>query len=78
MDDSNWTVAYAHSLTNAELAEILEYGAFYHAAEIAAAAMREAAKRLKEEPEAHFVMPPAPNHPPLKAYAALEAGAVQR
>jgi hypothetical protein len=37
--EHDWTVAYAHDLTNAELAEILEYSSYYHDAEIAVAAM---------------------------------------
>jgi len=67
--DHEWTKGYARNLTNKELAEILEYSSFYHEAEIACAAMREAAKRLREEPEPHFAVSPAPDLPPLKAYA---------
>jgi hypothetical protein len=57
----------------AALAEVLEFAARYHKAEIAVAAMREAAKRLREEPEPHYAVPPHPALPPLKAYAALES-----
>jgi hypothetical protein len=71
--DDDWTKGYALSLTNKELAEILEFSSFYHDAEIACAAMREAAKRLRGHPEPHYALPPGPNLPTLKAYAALEA-----
>jgi hypothetical protein len=65
---------YARRPTNAALADVLEFAAGYHEAEIAAAAMREAAKRLRAEPEPHYAVPPRPALPPLKAYAdALEA-----
>jgi hypothetical protein len=67
--DDDWTKGYARSLTNKELADILEFGSYFHEAEIAAAAMQEAAKRLREQPEPHFVTPPGPNHPSLKAYS---------
>jgi hypothetical protein len=30
--------------------------------------MREAAKRLRWQPEPHYAVPPGPNPPPLKAY----------
>ena len=68
-DPIDWAVAYAHGLTNAELAAILEYSSNYHEAEIAIAAMREAAKRLREEPEPHFASSAPSGLPPLKAYA---------
>ncbi len=68
MPEHDWTEAYARDLTNAELADILEYGSYYHEAEIAVAAMREAAKRLREEPEPQFASPPPRDLPPLKAY----------
>lgn len=67
--NDDWTKGYARNLTNMELAEILEFSSFYHDAEIAVAAMREAATRLREQPEPHFVVSPAPDLPPLKAYA---------
>ncbi len=67
--EHEWTVGYARNLTNAELADILEYSSFYHDAEIAVAVMREAAKRLREEPEPQFASPPPRGLPPLKAYA---------
>lgn len=70
--DDDWTNGYARDLTNRELAEILEFSSFYHDAEIAVAAMREAAKRLREEPEPHYVAPPGPNLPSLVAYAVLQ------
>jgi hypothetical protein len=60
---------YAQTLKNGELAEILEYSSHYHEAEIAVAVMREAAKRLREEPELHLVSSPAPDLPPLRALA---------
>lgn len=69
--DDDWTKTYARSLTNKELAEILEFSSSYHEAQIAVAAMREAAKRLREEPEPHFVAPPGPELPSLMAYAVL-------
>jgi hypothetical protein len=67
MPEDEWTGAYAQSLTNAELAEILEFGSYYHESEIAVAAMREAAKRLRSEPM--FAVSPPRDWPPLKAYA---------
>jgi hypothetical protein len=70
--DDDWTKGYARNLTNRELAEILEFSSFYHDAEIAVAAMREAAKRLREEPGPHFMVSPSPDLPPLKAYAVAE------
>lgn len=70
--EHDWTVGYARNLTNGELAEILEYSSFYHEAEIAVAAMREAAKRLREEPELQFASPPPRDRPPLKTYAIPE------
>jgi hypothetical protein len=71
--DDDWTKGYALSLTNKELAEILEFSSFYHDAEIAVAAMREAAKRLRWQPEPHYAVPRGPNLPTLKAYADLGA-----
>lgn len=70
--NDDWTKGYARNLTNKELADILEFSSFYHEAEIACAAMREAAKRLREQPEPHYVVPPSPHLPSLMAYAVLQ------
>jgi hypothetical protein len=70
--DDDWTKGYALSLTNKGLAEILEFRSFYHDAEIAVVARREAAKRLRAQPEPHYVLAPGPKLPTLKAYAAIE------
>ncbi|OYV40878.1 MAG: hypothetical protein B7Z80_03310 [Rhodospirillales bacterium 20-64-7] len=69
--DDDWTKGYARSLTNRELADILEFSSYYHDAEIAVVAMREAALRLREQPEPHYVERPKPNLPPLTAYAEI-------
>jgi hypothetical protein len=39
---------------------------------ISDAIMMEAARRLRQQPEPHFVEPPKPDLPPLKAYAELD------
>jgi hypothetical protein len=60
------------SKTNAEIAKALEYRGSSMRGGISDAVMREAAKRLRERPEPHFVEPPNPDRPPLKAYALME------
>ena len=67
--EHDWTLAYARDLANTELADILEYSSYYLEAEIAVAAMREAAKRLRDDREPQFASPPPRRPPPLKAYA---------
>lgn len=70
---------HLRSMTNAELAKSLEYLGAHMRGGISEAIMKEAARRLREEPEPHFVMPRPPNLPPLKAYAvAVEAGGATR
>jgi hypothetical protein len=65
----DWAKAYARELTNAELAEILEFSSYYHEAEIGVAAMREAARRLRDDPDLQAASPPPRDFPPLKANA---------
>jgi hypothetical protein len=56
-------------MTNVKLAEALEYIGSCMRGGISDGILREAAKRLREEPEALSVMPPPKDNPPLKAYA---------
>jgi hypothetical protein len=68
---NDMTTAYANSLTNTALADVLDFSAYYHDAENARAAMREAARRLRSDPE-HFVeAPPWRPLPRLNTYAPL-------
>jgi hypothetical protein len=60
------------SMTNSQLAKALEYIGSAMRGGISDAILKEAAKRLREQPEPHFVEPPKPNLPPLKAYAELD------
>lgn len=63
--------AYATTLTNKELADLLDYNAPYAKTAIMRATMQEAAKRLRggQEPFPHYALPPTRNNPPLNAYA---------
>jgi hypothetical protein len=56
-------------MTNTDLAKALEFIASGMKGGISDALLREAAKRLRADPEPCFVMSPAPDLPPLKAYA---------
>jgi hypothetical protein len=60
------------SMKNADLAKALEYIGSQMRGGISEAMIKEAAKRLRSEPEPHYVMPPEPDLPPLKAYAEIE------
>jgi hypothetical protein len=60
---------HLRNMTNAKLAQALDYIGSQMRGGISDAILKEAAKRLREEPEAHFVSPPPRNKPPLKAYA---------
>jgi hypothetical protein len=60
------------SMKNADLAKALEYIGSQMRGGISEAMIKEAAKRLRSEPESHYVMPPKPDLPPLKAYAIME------
>jgi hypothetical protein len=62
-------LAYAKTLNNHELAESLDYNSANAKTDIMRAVMLEAARRLKDDPEPHFVEPKPPDMPPLKAYA---------
>lgn len=55
--------------TNADLAKTLEYLGSQMPGGISDAILKEAARRLRGEPEPHFAGPPLPDMPPLKAYA---------
>lgn len=63
---------YAKHLTNGELADVLEFAAPFHGADIAVAIMKESARRLRDEPEAHFVTLRPSDLPPLTAYAVAD------
>ena len=60
------------SMKNADLAKALEYIGAQMRGGISEAMIKEAAKRLRSEPEPHYVEPPKPDLPPLKAYAIME------
>jgi hypothetical protein len=60
---------YAANMTNAELANSLDYMAHHLHSTLAQAIMQLAAKRLRGEPEPHFVEPRPRDLPPLRAYA---------
>jgi hypothetical protein len=61
--------------TNAELAKAVDYIASCMRGGISDAILKEAAKRLRGEPEPQFAMPPSRGLPPLKAYAVPDADA---
>jgi hypothetical protein len=61
-------------MRNTELAKGLELIAPRLDSELAQAIMQEAARRLRGEPEAHYVSPPLPDLPPLNAYAPPQYG----
>jgi hypothetical protein len=63
---------YVRTVTNAQLAKALEYLGSTIKGGISDAIMMEAARRLRQQPEPHFVEPPKPDLPPLKAYAELD------
>jgi hypothetical protein len=63
---------YVRSVTNGQLAKALEYLGSTMKGGISDAIMIEAARRLRQQPEPHFVEPPKPDLPPLKAYAELD------
>ena len=60
------------TMTNAKLAQALEYIGSQMRGGISDGILKEAAKRLRTEPEPHFVTPPPPYNPPLKAEALTE------
>jgi hypothetical protein len=57
------------SKTNADLAKALDYIGSCMRGGISDAILKEAAKRLRANPEPHSVERPRPGPPPLKAYA---------
>ena len=63
---------YVRSVTNGQLAKALEYIGSTMKGGISDAIMMEAARRLRQQPEPHYVEPPKPDLPPLKAYAELD------
>jgi len=63
---------YVRSVTNGQLAKALEYLGSTMKGGISDAIMMEAARRLRQQPEPHYVEPPKPDLPPLKAYAELD------
>ena len=63
---------HIRSMKNADLAKALEYIGAQMRGGISEAMIKEAAKRLRSEPEPHYVEPPKPDLPPLKAYAIME------
>jgi hypothetical protein len=66
---SNLFHEFIASTSNASLAKALEYLGEQMAGGISDAILKEAARRLRGEPEPHFVEPPPRDNPPLKAYA---------
>jgi hypothetical protein len=56
-------------MTNVKLAEALEYIGSCMRGGISDGILNEAAKRLRAEPQPHFVEPPPKGNPPRKAYA---------
>jgi hypothetical protein len=56
-------------MTNADIAKAIEYIGSQMRGRISDAVLREAAKRLRNEPEPYLVSPPPRDMPPLKAYA---------
>jgi hypothetical protein len=60
---------FISSMTNAGLAKALEYLGSQMPGGISDAILKEAARRLRGEPEPHFAGPPLPDIPPLKAFA---------
>jgi hypothetical protein len=64
---------FTRRISNADLAKALEYIGSQMRGGISDAILNEAAKRLRHEPEPHFVEPPPRGLPPLKAYADIEA-----
>jgi len=64
---------FAARMSNAKIAQALEFIASRLHSELALAIMTEAAKRLRGEPEPHFAVP-LPDLPPLEVHAAPDAG----
>jgi hypothetical protein len=56
-------------MRNTEIAKALDLIAPRLDSELAKAIMREAARRLRGEPEPHYAGPPLPDLPPLEAHA---------
>ena len=59
-------------MTNEQLANALEFIGSHMRGGISDGMLKEAAKRLRQQPEPHFVEPRKPDLPPLKAYAELD------
>ena len=68
----NPATAYARGLANADIAQALDFIGSSMRGGISDAIMKEAARRLRGEPEPHYAVPPFPHIPPLKAYAEAE------
>lgn len=66
---------FAARMSNAKIAQALEFIAPRLHSELALAIMREAAGRLRGEPEPHFAVPPPPDLPPLEIHGVPDADA---
>lgn len=64
---------FAARLSNAKIAQALEFIAPRLHSELTLAIMREAARRLRGEPEPHFAVPAPPDLPPLEAHGVPDA-----